>query len=248
MSTPALSNIIRQRKTTGGIILTASHNPGGLNGGDFGIKFNMANGGPAPTDFTDRIFKLSGVIQSYKICNDLNCDFSTLGVKKFNIGSGQEDFEVEVIDSVDDYVVQMKSIFDFNLIKDHLKGIKILLNSLHGVTGPYAERIFGTELGAPSESFLKTTILPDFGGGHPDPNLTYAADLVQAMAKGDIAFGAAFDGDGDRNMILGAKAFFVTPCDSLAVIANNLECIPYFQKNQVNGYARSMPTSAALDR
>jgi len=246
MSTPALSNIIRQRKTTGGIILTASHNPGGLNGGDFGIKFNMANGGPAPTDFTDRIFKLSGVIQSYKICNDLNCDFSTLGVKKFNIG--QEDFEVEVVDSVDDYVVLMKSIFDFNLIKDHLKGIKILLNSLHGVTGPYAERIFGTELGAPSESFLKTTILPDFGGGHPDPNLTYAADLVQAMAKGDIAFGAAFDGDGDRNMILGAKAFFVTPCDSLAVIANNLECIPYFQKNQVNGYARSMPTSAALDR
>jgi len=246
MSTPALSNIIRKRNTTGGIILTASHNPGGKNGGDFGIKFNCANGGPAPTDFTDKIFKLSEDIKTYKICNDLNCDFSQVGTSIFSV-KGKE-FKVDVIDSIDDYVDMMKGIFDFDMIKEHLKGIRILLNSLHGVTGPYVERIFGTELGAPQESFMKTNILPDFGGGHPDPNLTYAEDLVKAMSAGQHAFGAAFDGDGDRNMILGPKAFFVTPCDSLAVIANNLEIIPYFQKNPANGYARSMPTSAALDR
>ena len=247
MSTPAVSNVIRKRQTTGGIILTASHNPGGQNGGDFGIKFNCANGGPAPTDFTDKIFKLSGQIQTYKICNDLSCDFSKLGCSSFKI-NGNQDFSVEVVDSMADYVEMMKNIFDFEMIKNYLKSVKILLNSLHGVTGPYVERIFGSELGAPSESFIKTNILPDFGGGHPDPNLTYAADLVKAMAEGDFGFGAAFDGDGDRNMILGSKAFFVTPCDSLAVIANNLERIPYFQKNPANGYARSMPTSAALDR
>ena len=177
MSTPALSNVIRQRKTTGGIILTASHNPGGLNGGDFGIKFNMSNGGPAPTDFTDRIYKMSGEIKSYKICKDLKCDFSKLACHQFKIG--EDTFDVEVIDSLDDYVDLMKSIFDFDLIKEHLKGIKILINSLHGVTGPYAERIFGTELGASAESFLKTKILPDFGGGHPDPNLTYAGTYFE---------------------------------------------------------------------
>ncbi len=247
MSTPALSNVIRKRKTTGGIILTASHNPGGQNGGDFGIKFNMGNGGPAPTDFTDRIFKLSGEIKTYNICNDLSCDFTKVGVSEYKVDGGSA-FTVEVIDPMDDYVEMMKSIFDFPMIKEHLKSTKILVNSLHGVTGPYAERIFGDELGAPKDSFLKTNILPDFGGGHPDPNLTYAADLVKAMKDGDYAFGVAFDGDGDRNMILGAKAFFVTPCDSLAVIANNLDAIPYFQKNPVNGYARSMPTSGALDR
>merc|ERR1719230_2358971 len=116
------------------------------------------------------------------------------------------------------------------------------------LSGPYVEAIFRDELGCDAESCIKTNVLTDFGGGHPDPNLTYAADLVQAMAKGDIAFGAAFDGDGDRNMILGAKAFFVTPCDSLAVLANNLEHIPYFKKTGVKGFARSMPTSAAVDR
>jgi len=131
-----------------------------------------------------------------------------------------------------------------------LKTTKILINSLHGVTGPYCEEIFGKELGAPADSFLKTNILPDFGGGHPDPNLTYAADLVEKMSDKDLGygFGAAFDGDGDRNMILGAEGFFVTPCDSLAVIAHHLDAIPYFQKRTVEGYARSMPTSGALDR
>ena len=144
MSTPALSNIIRKRNTTGGIILTASHNPGGPNG-DFGIKFNCANGGPAPTDFTDKIFKLSSEIKTYKICNDLNCDFSKAGASSFSVLD--KEFNVEVIDSIDDYVDMMKGIFDFNVIKEHLKGIKVLLNSMHGVTGPYVERIFGTELG-----------------------------------------------------------------------------------------------------
>ena len=125
--------------------MTASHNPGGKNGGDFGIKFNCANGGPAPTDFTDKIFKLSEDIKTYKICNDLNCDFSQVGTSIFSV-KGKE-FKVDVIDSIDDYVDMMKGIFDFDMIKEHLKGIRILLNSLHGVTGPYVERIFGTELG-----------------------------------------------------------------------------------------------------
>lgn len=245
LSTPAVSCIIRKRKTTGGIILTASHNPGGPQG-DFGIKYNMSNGGPAPTDFTDRIYKLSQELKSYKICPDLNCDFDKVGEVQFDLEGGK--FSVEVVDCFADYVEMMKDIFDFEVIRQYLKGTKILVNSLHGVTGPYAEKIFGEELGAPKDSFMKTELLTDFGGGHPDPNLTYASDLVDAMAKGEFTFGAAFDGDGDRNMILGSKAFFVTPCDSLAVIANNLDCIPYFQKSTITGYARSMPTSGALDR
>lgn len=249
MSTPAVSCVIRKRKTDGGIILTASHNPGGEKG-DFGIKFNMENGGPAPTEFTDHVYALSGQISSYPICQDLEVDFSKPGVHSFTIGEEKSSFVVEVIDSLQDYVDLMKEIFDFATIKEYLKTNKILVNSLHGVTGPYAERIFGDELGASKESFMKTNILEDFGGGHPDPNLTYASDLVDRMKKVEdgFSFGAAYDGDGDRNMIIGAGGFFVTPCDSLAVIANNLECIPYFQKNPVNGYARSMPTSGAVDR
>ena len=247
LSTPALSNIIRKRKVTGGIILTASHNPGGPKG-DFGIKYNLGNGGPAPTDFTERIYSLSQSIKEYKICSDLDCDISKTGESKFTVGGA--DFEVEVVDSISDYVTMCKEIFDFPAIKGWIEGgNKILINSLHGVTGPYAERIFGQELGAGKDSFMKTELLPDFGNGHPDPNLTYARDLVEAMEKGqDFCFGAAFDGDGDRNMILGKGAFFVTPCDSLAVIAENLDSIPYFAKSQITGYARSMPTSGALDR
>ena len=247
MSTPAVSCVIRKYKTNGGIILTASHNPGGPDQ-DFGIKFNMENGGPAPTDFTNAIYDLSQKITEYKIAREVKVDFSKTGSHSFDLEGGAK-FEVEVIDSFADYTELMKTIFDFAQIKAYMaKGNKILVNSLHGVTGPYAERIFGDELGAGKDSFMKTDVLEDFGGGHPDPNLTYAADLVEAMAKGDFGFGAAFDGDGDRNMILGAKAFFVTPCDSLAVIANNLDAIPYFKTNPVTGYARSMPTSGALDR
>lgn len=230
-STPAVSCLIRNRATTGGIILTASHNPGGPNG-DFGIKYNMSNGGPAPSDFTDKIFALSQEIKEYRLCPGLEVDLSKPGVSSFEV-EGFGGFTVEVLDSLEDYVSMCKDIFDFDAIRDYLKSTKVVFNSLHGVTGPYVERIFGKELGAAESSFMKTNVLPDFGGGHPDPNLTYAKDLVEAMAKGGIGFGAAFDGDGDRNMILGENAFFVTPCDSLAVIADNIECIPYFAKAKV---------------
>jgi len=248
LSTPAVSNIIRKYKTDGGFILTASHNPGGPDA-DFGIKFNMSNGGPAPDGQTNLMFENTKSLQSYKICPDLQCDFNNVG--EYNYSVEGKNFTVQVIDPVADYVDLMKSIFDFEMIKK-LVGeegkLKVLINSMHGATGPYVEKIFLQELGCPKSSCIKTNVLTDFGGGHPDPNLTYAADLVEAMRTGDYGFGAAFDGDGDRNMILGEKAFFVTPCDSLAVLADNLEHIPYFKKTGVKGFARSMPTSAAVDR
>jgi len=247
LSTPAVSNLIRKYKTTGGFIMTASHNPGGPDA-DFGIKFNCANGGPAPDAFTNKIFDNTKIIDKYMICPDLSCDFNSLGTYEFKIEGN--DFAVEIVDPTCDYVDLMKTIFDFSQIRQMIqeKGFKILINSLHGATGPYAERIFLDELGCDKSSCIKTNVLPDFGGGHPDPNLTYAADLVTALAKGEHGFGAAFDGDGDRNMILGKNAFFVTPCDSLAVLANNLECIPWFKaKGGKGGVARSMPTSGAVD-
>jgi len=247
LSTPAVSNLIRKFKTTGGFILTASHNPGGPDA-DFGLKFNCSNGGPAPDSFTNTIFRVTKEISQYKICPDLQCDFHTIGTYEYVVEGNP--FTVEVIDPCKDYVELMKTIFDFDQIKTLLvdKKFNILMNSLHGATGPYAEKIFLDELGCPPSSCIKTNVLPDFGGGHPDPNLTYAADLVSAMAKGEHGFGAAFDGDGDRNMILGKNAFFVTPCDSLAVLANNLSCIPWFKSGRCKGVARSMPTSAAVDR
>jgi len=248
LSTPAVSNLIRKHKTTGGFIMTASHNPGGPDA-DFGLKFNCANGGPAPDAFTNKIFENTTTINKYLICPDLQCDFNTLGTYQYMIEGNP--FTVEVIDPTVDYVELMKSIFNFPQIKQMIEGknFKILINSLHGATGPYAEKIFLEELGCSKSSCIKTNVLPDFGGGHPDPNLTYAADLVEEMAKGEHGFGAAFDGDGDRNMILGQDAFFVTPCDSLAVLANNMEHIPWFQaKGGKGGVARSMPTSGAVDR
>jgi len=247
LSTPAVSNLIRKFNTTGGFILTASHNPGGPDA-DFGLKFNCANGGPAPDSFTDSIFRVTKEITQYKICPDLQCDFYTIGTYEYMVEGNT--FTVEVIDPCEDYVELMKTIFDFDQIKTLLAGkdFNILMNSLHGATGPYAEKIFLDEFGCPPSSCIKTNVLPDFGGGHPDPNLTYAADLVTAMAAGEHGFGAAFDGDGDRNMILGKDAFFVTPCDSLAVLANNLECIPWFKGGRCKGVARSMPTSGAVDR
>jgi len=248
LSTPAVSNLIRKYKTTGGIILTASHNPGGPDA-DFGIKFNCSNGGPAPDSFTNAIFASTQKITHYLTCPSIKCDFSSPGSHEFDVADRK--FLVEVVDSCKDYVELMKEIFDFGQIRELVAGgknMKVLINSLHGVTGPYVEKIFCEELGCPKESCIKTNILPDFGGGHPDPNLTYAADLVAELAKGEHGFGAAFDGDGDRNMILGKDAFFVTPCDSLAVLANNLEHIPYFKRTGVTGFARSMPTSAAVDR
>jgi phosphoglucomutase len=245
-STPAISSLIRFHKATGGIICTASHNPGGPDN-DFGIKYNCENGGPAPDAVTNKMYELSTKISEYKIAEGITVDISKLGVSKFQV-NGKE-FVVEVVDSVADYVSLMKEIFDFDKLKKFVTGkpLKMRIDGLNGVTGPYIREIFLNCLGASADNVVQTSPLPDFGGHHPDPNLTYAHDLVEACKAGDYDIGAAFDGDGDRNMILGNKAFFVTPNDSLAVIADNLECIPYFQKNGIQGMARSMPTAAALD-
>ncbi|CAH4030222.1 unnamed protein product [Pieris brassicae] len=251
LSTPAVSHIIRKFKTLGGIVLTASHNPGGIDN-DFGIKFNCSNGGPAPDHTTNEIYQLSTAIKQYKIVPDIQCNIDKIGLQKFKVED--REFIVEIIDSVKDYVDYMKEIFDFPKIKTLLQGserrkpFNILIDSMNGVTGPYVKRIFIDELGAAGNNVRRIVPLEDFGGAHPDPNLTYAADLVNAVKGGDYDFGAAFDGDGDRNMIIGRDAFFVTPSDSLAVLANNLHHIPYFQKTGVKGFARSMPTAAAVDR
>ncbi|XP_050423168.1 phosphoglucomutase [Adelges cooleyi] len=251
LSTPAVSCIIRKYKATGGIVLTASHNPGGPNN-DFGIKYNTSNGGPAPESVTNAIYELSKTITSYKIIPDLKCSIDYCGHQYFKVDD--KEFEVEVIDPVSDYLQLMKSIFDFDAIRKLIKGsdnkppFNILIDSMNGVTGPYVKKIFIDELGAPSNNAVNIIPLSDFGGLHPDPNLTYADALVKALQNGTYDLGAAFDGDGDRNMILGKKAFFINPSDSLAVLANNLDCIPYFIKNGVKGFARSMPTGAAIDR
>ncbi|KXJ83762.1 hypothetical protein RP20_CCG001501 [Aedes albopictus] len=251
LSTPAVSSLIRRHKALGGIVMTASHNPGGPEN-DFGIKFNCENGGPAPDHFTNKIYALSGEIKEYKIAEGLEIDVSKTGVNSYEVGG--KPFVVEVIDSVVDYVCLMKEIFDFEKLKDFVSGksrngqpLKMRIDSMNGVTGSYVEEIFVNCLGASKDGVVHTTPLPDFGGLHPDPNLTYAKDLVEAVRSGDYDIGAAFDGDGDRNMIIGRNAFFVTPSDSLAVIAHYLECIPYFKKNGVTGLARSMPTASAVD-
>ncbi|AEO65791.1 uncharacterized protein THITE_2113222 [Thermothielavioides terrestris NRRL 8126] len=242
LSTPAASHIIRKRKATGGILLTASHNPGGPQN-DFGIKYNLANGGPAPESVTNKIFEASKTLKSYKIANIPDIDISTVGIKTYG------NLEVEVVDSTADYVEMLKDIFDFDLIKKFFAthpDFKVLFDGLSGVTGPYGKAIFGTELGLGPESTQNCDPSPDFNGGHPDPNLTYAHDLVEVVEKKQIPFGAASDGDGDRNMIYGAGAF-VSPGDSLAIIAHHAKLIPYFRKNGVHGLARSMPTSGAVD-
>ncbi|WKX93824.1 hypothetical protein Q1695_011245 [Nippostrongylus brasiliensis] len=255
LSTPAVSNLIRKgfegRKVDGGIILTASHNPGGPKG-DFGIKFNCDNGGPAPDAVTNAIYTITTQMSTYSICPDLQCDFTKVGRSEFDI-DGVGHFTVDVIDSVKDYVELMQKIFDFKKIKSLISGeltgkrFEVLIDSMHGATGPYVSTILCDLLGVESRGLLRTVPKPDFGGGHPDPNLTYAKNLVDQLKKGEHDFGAAFDGDGDRNMILGKNGFFVTPSDSLAVIADNLSCIPYFQSKPVAGFARSMPTAGAID-
>ncbi|CAK9808255.1 Pgm1 [Anthophora quadrimaculata] len=251
LSTPAVSTIIRKYKTQGGIVLTASHNPGGPDA-DFGIKFNCENGGPAPDHVTNKIYEITKVLKSYKIAPDVTVDIDKIQSTTIQVDGSP--FIVDVVDSVNDYLEHMKNIFDFSSIKALLQGsnshlpFKILINAMNGVTGPYIKRIFINELGVDNSSVVNAVPLEDFGGLHPDPNLTYAKGLVNAMKDGPYDFGAAFDGDGDRNMILGKKAFFVTPSDSLAVLAANLNSIPYFKKTGVKGYARSMPTGAAVDR
>ncbi|KAF7356493.1 putative PGM2-phosphoglucomutase [Mycena venus] len=243
LSTPAVSNIIRKYKAYGGILLTASHNPGGPDK-DFGIKYNVSNGGPAPENVTDKIYEKTKTIQSYKIIEAPPVDLFKIG--EFSYGPST----VSIIDSVADYVVLLESIFDFPLIKSflssHSNDFRVLFDGLHGVTGPYAQALFVDVLGLPKSSVQNCVPLPDFGGGHPDPNLTYAHTLVDAVEKDGIEFGAASDGDGDRNMIYG-KGAFVTPSDSVAIIAHWAEAIPYFKKGGVKGLARSMPTSKAID-
>ncbi|XP_063795264.1 phosphoglucomutase-1 isoform X5 [Pseudophryne corroboree] len=250
LSTPAVSYIIRKIKAIGGIILTASHNPGGPNG-DFGIKFNTSNGGPAPEAITDKIFQISKTIEEYAICTDLKVDLATIGKQQFDLENKFKPFTVEIVDSVESYGNMLRNIFDFSALKELLSGpnrLKIRLDAMHGVVGPYVKKILCEELGAPANSAVNCTPLEDFGGHHPDPNLTYASELVDTMKTGEHDFGAAFDGDGDRNMILGKNGFFVNPSDSVAVIAANIFSIPYFQQTGVRGLARSMPTSGALDR
>jgi len=244
LSTPAVSALIRQLKTDGGILLTASHNPGGPEN-DFGIKFNTDNGGPAPEEVTNRIYKISEGIKEYKQMDLPDLDISKVG--EFTHGP----LAVSIIDPVTEYIKLLKEIFDFDMIKAWLHETSpkptVLFDALNGVTGPYGRAIFVEELGLDESSIQNCVPMPDFGGSHPDPNLTYAHDLVARVDKEKIQFGAASDGDGDRNMIYGYHAF-VTPSDSVAIIADWAEkAIPYFKKGGVKGLARSMPTSGAID-
>jgi len=242
LSTPAASCVIRKNKALGGFVLSASHNPGGPDE-DFGIKFNVANGGPAPESFTNAVYARTLEIGEYRIAESQEIDLDRLG--EYQLG----EMTVTVIDPVDDYAELMESLFDFELIKGALKTgtITLRFDAMHAVTGPYAKRILEERLGAAPGCVMNAVPLEDFGGGHPDPNLTYAHALAELMygAKAPT-LGAASDGDGDRNMIMGAR-FFVTPSDSLAVLAANAHLIPGY-RNGICGIARSMPTSQAADR
>jgi phosphoglucomutase len=241
LSTPAASHIIRKYQTFGGIVLSASHNPGGPDE-DFGIKYNTANGGPAPEKITEAIYENSKVIRHYQLADMADIDLDKLGETTIN------GFSISIINPVLDYADLMESMFDFSAIKALFNsGFSMKFDGMHAVTGPYAKEIFENRLGASDASLINCEVLEDFGGGHPDPNLTYAHELVE-IVYGDHApdFGAASDGDGDRNMILG-KGFFVTPSDSLAIIAANAHLIPAYQSG-IAGVARSMPTSGAVDR
>ncbi|MDJ0800098.1 MAG: alpha-D-glucose phosphate-specific phosphoglucomutase [Calothrix sp. MO_167.B12] len=242
LSTPAASCVIRKNKAFGGIILSASHNPGGPDN-DFGIKYNISNGGPAPEKVTEAIYSHSKEITSYQILAAEDVNLDKLGTSQ--LGSMQ----VEVIDSVTDYADLMASLFDFDLIRKFIADgkLRMCIDSMHAVTGPYAIAIFEERLGAPIGTVQNGTPLEDFGGGHPDPNLVYAHELVEILyGEGAPDFGAASDGDGDRNMILGRK-FFVTPSDSLAILAANAKLVPGYG-SALAGVARSMPTSQAVDK
>ena len=242
LSTPAASCVIRERKADGGIILSASHNPGGPNG-DFGVKYNLSNGGPAPEQVTSAIAKRTREISEYRTVDAPDVHLDRDGDQQLG------DLRVTVIDPVADYADLMERLFDFDSLRALFANgrFRMLFDAMHAVTGPYAKEILEQRLGAPNGTVMNGKPLEDFGGGHPDPNLTYAHDLVERM-KGASApdFGAASDGDGDRNMILG-RDFFVTPSDSLAVLAANATLVRGYSKG-LAGVARSMPTSAAVDQ
>jgi phosphoglucomutase len=240
LSTPAASNLIRRRGAFGGVILSASHNPGGP-GGDFGIKYNAGNGGPAPEKLTEAVFARSKSINQYKMVAAPDVDIDKLGAVRLGPG------EIEVIDPVSDYAELMQELFDFDRIRGLFKsGFRFRFDAMSAVTGPYAVRIFVDMLGAPLDSILNGTPLPDFGGRHPDPNLINAKHLFDlAMSNGGPDLCAASDGDGDRNLIIG-RGRFVTPSDSLAILAANAHLAPGYAKG-IAGIARSMPTSRAAD-
>ncbi|WP_428426248.1 alpha-D-glucose phosphate-specific phosphoglucomutase [Pararhizobium sp.] len=241
LSTPAASNVIRKYKAFGGIVLSASHNPGGPTE-DFGIKYNIGNGGPAPEKVTDAIYASTRTIESYKIAEvaDINLDVE-----------GSQDvagMEVVVIDPVSDYAELMEKLFDFPAIRNMIGGgFRLVFDAMSAVTGPYAKEILENRLGAAKGSVLNFIPLPDFGGHHPDPNLVHAHALYEEMMSDDAPdFGAASDGDGDRNLIVG-KGIYITPSDSLAMLAANASMAPGYSKG-LAGIARSMPTSAAADK
>jgi phosphoglucomutase len=242
LSTPAASHIIRKYQAYGGLILSASHNPGGPDE-DFGIKYNVSNGGPAPEKFTDAFYQRSQEITEYQIAEIPDVDLDIIGEQQI------ETLKVTIIDPVSDYAELMSHLFDFPLIKRSIKSsfITLRFDAMHAITGPYAKRIIEDILGAEPGSVINAEPLLDFGGGHPDPNLAHAKELSEVMFSAKApSFGAASDGDGDRNMILGDN-IFVTPSDSLAIMAANAHLIPGYSQG-VCGVARSMPTSQAVDR
>jgi len=240
LSTPAVSCIIRKNQAFGGIVLSASHNPGGPTE-DFGIKYNIGNGGPAPEKVTEAIYAGTLTIAQYKILEAPDINLDLIGTAPLG------EMTVQVIDPVVDYAELMESLFDFNKIRELLTGdFRMKMDSMHAVTGAYATALFEKRLGAPAGTVMNGTPLEDFGGGHPDPNLVYAHELVEVLfGENAPDFGAASDGDGDRNMILG-RHFFVTPSDSLAILAANAHLVPGY-KSGLAGIARSMPTSQAAD-
>lgn len=241
LSTPAASNVIRKYNAFGGIILSASHNPGGPNE-DFGIKYNTGNGGPAPEKITDAIFAGTKTITTYQICEAPDLDLDTIGT--FSL----DHMSVEVIDPVADYAELMQTLFDFPALRAMFAGgFRMAFDAMHAVTGPYAREILETRLGAEVGTVRNAIPLPDFGGHHPDPNLVHAKELYDLMMSEDAPdFGAASDGDGDRNLVIG-KGIFITPSDSLAMLAANAHLAPGYAAG-LAGIARSMPTSGAADR
>lgn len=241
ISTPAGSVVIRKYKLSGGFILSASHNPGGENG-DFGLKYSNESGGQVPTSVSDKIQQQTLNIKEYKICEAPDIDISKLGSSRL------ENMEIEIIDGIKDYVEMMQNIFDFSALQKLARsGFTMRFDAMNAVTGPYAKEIFEKLIGFKDGSVVNYLPKPDFGGLHPDPNLVYAKELVDFMFSDSAAdFGAANDGDGDRNMILG-KSFFVTPNDSLAIITDNFKLIPYYAKG-IYGVAKSAATSTAVAR